>query len=80
MAAIAWPWPDLTLADFQRYGHAEGVLVGGLSPEQAAQVTIVPSGGVPSIPIHAPDGTTVILSLRPLLPGESVDPAVSPAP
>jgi hypothetical protein len=80
VAAIAWPWPDLTLADFQPYGDAEGVIVGGLSPDQAAQVTIVPTGGVPSIPIHASDGATVILSLRPLLPGESVDPAASPGP
>jgi len=80
VVAIAWPWPDLTLDDFQPYAANEGVLVGGLSPEQAAQVTTVPSGGVPSIAIQAPDGTPLTLSLRPLLPGESVDPAASAVP
>jgi hypothetical protein len=78
--AIPWPWPDLTLDDFQPYAPAEGVLIGGLKPEQAAQVATIPSGGVLSVPIQTPDGTTVILSLRPLLPGEPVDPAASSAP
>lgn len=79
VTATPWPWPDLTIEDFQPYAAEEGVLVGGLTPEQAAQVTTVPSGGVLAMPIQTPDGTTVTLTLRPLLPGESVDPAAASA-
>ena len=80
VTAVPWPWPELTIDDFQRYGDHEDVLVAGLTPAQAAQVTTTPSGGVPSIPILTPDGTPVTLSVRPLLPDESVDPSASLAP
>jgi len=80
VTAMPWPWPDLTIDDFRPYAAEEGVLIGGLTPEQAAQVTTVPSGGVLAMPIQTPDGTTVTLTLRPLLPGESVDPAAPSAP
>ncbi len=72
--AIPWPWPGLTLADFEPYGDHEGVLIGGLTPEQTAQVTKVPSGGVPAIAILGPDGAPLTLTVRPLLPGEPLDP------
>ena len=72
--SIAWPWPDLTLDDFQPLAAADDVLVGTLTPAQAALVTTVPSGGVPSIAIQSPDGAAGRpLSLRPLLPEESSD-------
>ena len=80
VTAIPWPWPDLAIDDFQPHAADEGVLFGGLTPEQAAHVTRVPSGGVLAMPIQAPHGTPVTLTLRPLLPGESVDPAAPSAP
>jgi len=79
-AAKSWPWPDLAIDDFQPYGDHDGVRVGELTSEEVAQVTFVPSGGVPSILLQTPDGTPVILTLRPLLPGDSVDPSASAAP
>lgn len=78
--ALSWPWADLTLEDFQAYGDHEDVVLGGLTPDQAAAVTRIPSGGVPSTIILAPDGTTrLTLTIRPLLPGEPLDP-LAPTP
>jgi len=79
-AAIAWPWSDPSPDDLQPFGDFEGVLFGGLTPGQVAQVTTIPSGGVPSLLVRTPRGTTATLSLRPLLPGEPDDPSTSPAP
>lgn len=81
--AIPWPWPGLAPADFGPYGAQEDVRIGGLTPEQAAQVTTVPSGGVPALTVDGPDGIRYTLTVRPLLPDEPVDPtapAVSPSP
>jgi hypothetical protein len=75
--AIPWPWSDLTPADFGPYLDLDGVLIGGLKPEQAGRVTTVPSGGVPSVVVEDAAGTQYALTIRPLLPGESVDPAVA---
>jgi hypothetical protein len=72
-AAIPWPWPDLTIDDFTTVGDYQDVLVAAITPEQASQVTTVPSGGVPSIPVLAPDGTAYTLSLRPMLPDETLE-------
>lgn len=67
---VAWPWDDVTLDDFvwpqdniARYAE--------LTPEQVAAVTPVPSGGVFTIRLEAPDGSDWYFLVRPLLPGES---------
>ena len=67
---VAWPWPDLTLADFSPDPSGLGELLEDLTAAQAAQVTSVPSGGASGIGITAPNGTEYSLSLRPLLPDE----------
>jgi len=69
--AIPWPWPDLTLADFQPHADNEGVLVAALTPAHVASVASIPSGGVLSIAIRTPDGAPATLTIRPLLPDES---------
>lgn len=67
---VPWPWDDVTLEDFlapqgnvARYAE--------LTPEQVAAVTTVPSGGVATIRLQAPDDSQWYLSVRPLLPGET---------
>ncbi len=40
-------------------------------------VTTVPSGGVLGMPIQGPDGKPYTLMLRPLLPGEALEPAIN---
>jgi hypothetical protein len=72
--AVPWPWPDLTLADFEAYGYQEDVRIGGLTPIQARAVTTEPSGGVPALIVVGPDDIPYTLTIRPLLPGEPVDP------
>jgi len=74
---IAWPWPDLTLDDFQPMPENPSFRLGALTPEQMAQVTAVPSGGGFGVPILSPDGSAAfLLAYRPLLPGEDLQPAV----
>lgn len=70
---VAWPWPDLSPDAF--VGPADGIATyAGLTPEQVAAVTPVPSGGITNIRLSEPDGSESYLSVRPLLPGESVLP------
>ena len=54
------------------------VRIAELTPDEVAKVTAVPSGGVFSIPIQATDGTFYNLALRPLLPGDTLQPADFP--
>jgi hypothetical protein len=68
--AIAWPWTDLTLANFVAsgdYGFRRGVL----TPAQAKLLTPTPQGGLFATPILAPDQTPYTIALRPLLPDET---------
>ena len=41
-------------------------------------MTTVPSGGMPALVVDGPDGVPYTLTIRPLLPGEPVDPAAPP--
>jgi hypothetical protein len=66
---VAWPWTDLAIDDFV---GEEGARYATLSPEQVAQVAAVPNGGQVLIPIEAPDGEVLNLSIRPQLPDEVV--------
>jgi hypothetical protein len=69
---LDWPWPELTLDDFPPQPNAPAIRVGALSPEQAALVTTVPSGGSFGIRLQGPDGLSYLMQLRPLLPGDAV--------
>jgi hypothetical protein len=74
---IDWPFDDLSLDDFQPLPESPALRLGGLTPEQLAAVTTVPSGGSYGLPIRSPDGNQVFyLQWRPLLPGDEVQPAV----
>jgi hypothetical protein len=75
---VAWPWTDLTQADFKADSNDPSVRVAELTPDQVAKVTPVPSGGVYSIPIQTADGTFHNLALRPMLPGDTLKPADFP--
>ena len=43
-----------------------------LTPEQVAQVTTVPTGGVGGLIYETPDGGRVSVTIRPMLPGEVI--------
>jgi hypothetical protein len=70
--AMYWPWSDLAPDDFQFDPHNPSRRIAGMTPDQVAMVTAVPSGGVIGVPLQAPDGAFFDLALRPLLPGEPV--------
>jgi len=67
---VPWPWADVTLEDFLA---PEGNIAryAELTPEQLAAVTPVPSGGITTIRLQAPDDSQWYFSARPLLPDES---------
>ena len=73
---MAWPWDDLKLDDFVvDTGHGS-VRLAALTSEQAAKLTAVPSGGIRGVSVASPDGTTQFaVSLRPMLPGDTIIPA-----
>lgn len=78
---LAWPWTDLGPADLVAVPDAPAILQADLTPEQAALVTAVPSGGTAGIGVLAPDGTAAWrLSVRPLLPDEPMAFMPEPAP
>lgn len=78
--ATPWPWKDLTLADFAVDPDQSSTRLAGITAEQAAAATTVPSGGVLGIPLASPDGKThFTLSLRPMLPGDKVQPEILPS-
>ncbi|MFN8621991.1 MAG: hypothetical protein U0869_14770 [Chloroflexota bacterium] len=73
---IDWPWPDLSVNDFAPMADNPSFLLAGLTPEQLSAITTVPSGGGLGVPVRSPDGSTAYLvQWRPLLPGETVQPA-----
>jgi hypothetical protein len=74
---VTWPWPELTIDSFQPLADNPSYLLAGLTSEQVALVTSVPSGGSYGIPIVGPDGKAYNLMLRPLLPGEPLAPAIN---
>lgn len=77
---IAWPWKDLTLADFAVDPDNSSTRLAAVSADQAARVTTVPSGGLLGVGIASADGTRQFsLSLRPLLPGDNLQPAILPS-
>jgi hypothetical protein len=61
-----WPW-DLAIPAFPADGSFVRLV---LTPEQVAQVTSVPSGGVSDLYYVGPADERVLVSLRPLLPEE----------
>jgi hypothetical protein len=63
----AWPWTDILPDELVLEDAATGV---ALTPEQVAMVTTVPNGGQAFIPVTSPDGTPLVLSIKPLLPAE----------
>ena len=70
---VAWPWDDLSPDAF----GADLATYPTLTPEQVAQVTTVPNGGQTFILVDTPDGVTMSLTLRPLLPDEVAASATS---
>lgn len=74
---VDWPWSGLTLDDFGPFPQNESFRLAGLTPDQMAEVTPVPSGGSFGMAIRSPDGESAFyLQWRPLLPGEPLEPAV----
>ncbi len=63
---MPWPWTD-DPADL--FGEDLDIFA-TLTPDQVSQVVAVPSGGQGYILLETPDGTTVSLAIRPLLPDE----------
>ena len=61
-----WPW-DIAIPAFPADGSFPKLV---LTPEQVAQVTTVPSGGVSDLYFVGPADERVIVSIRPLLPDE----------
>jgi len=72
---VAWPWEDVTPADFQPAAEPNGFQFPYLdmTPEQVAALGVDgPEGGFQNLVLTGPDGvTTYQLSARPLLPGEA---------
>ena len=66
--AIAWPWANLSLADFPQGDEPGREKV--LTRSQVAKLTDVPNGGQLQIWVKAPDGSLVTFAVRPLLPDE----------
>jgi hypothetical protein len=61
-----WPW-DIAIPAFPADGSFVQLV---LTPEQVAQVTTVPSGGVGELYYEGPADQRVLVSIRPLLPDE----------
>lgn len=71
---LAWPWPDLTVADFP---VGDGVSAPGfphktLTTDEVAALNLGDAlGGASGLIVEAPNGKTYTVVLRPLLPEES---------
>jgi hypothetical protein len=63
---VVWPW-DIAIPSFPADGSFPQLV---LTPEQVAQVTTVPSGGVSDLYFIGPADERVLVSIRPLLPDE----------
>jgi hypothetical protein len=68
-APKAWPWPDLTVDDFAVEGDGFR-RVAVMTRELVAMVVEVPTGGIGSIVVEAPDDELWSIAVRPLLPNE----------
>ena len=68
-----WPWDDLEPDDFQAPPDSFARLA-ALSPEQVAQITDEPSGGIMGMIVEVESGERFSLSIRPLLPYEELLP------
>jgi hypothetical protein len=73
---IAWPWPHLTVADFEQDPNGEGAIQfphRAMTADEVAALDLGDiTGGVQGVVLDAPDGKTYSFVLRPLLPEESV--------
>jgi len=67
---VTWPWDDVTLEVFLA-PEGNAARYAELTPDQVAKVTPVPSGGITTIRLQAPDDSQWYLSVRPLLPDET---------
>jgi len=65
---LAWPWDDLTLADFPAGDEPGGTAI--LDREDVAKLLEVPNGGHFGVWVEDPDGTLIQIAVRPLLPEE----------
>lgn len=68
-APKAWPWDDLTLADWPK-AEEPGNRIKMLDREHVAKLLDVPNGGHVGVWVTAPDDSVVQLGVRPLLPDE----------
>jgi len=69
VAPTAWPWDDLTLADWPQ-AEEPGNRIKMLDREHVAKLLEVPNGGHFGVWVTAPDDTVVQFGVRPLLPDE----------
>ncbi|MCY7419634.1 MAG: hypothetical protein LH650_14310 [Chloroflexi bacterium] len=78
--AAPWPFTDVAPTDFVVDVH-DFTSVVVLTPEQVAEVTEVPSGGIAGLLYTTPGGVRTNLAIRPMLPGEAAPtgPTGSPA-
>jgi hypothetical protein len=70
----AWPWPDLTPADFKVDADPNGNQFPHrtMTPEEVDLLKITDyQGGLQNVVLTDPDGKPYTISLRPLLPGET---------
>ena len=70
----AWPWPDLTPADFKVDADPNGNQFPHrtMTPEEVDLLKITDyQGGLQNVVLTDPDGKPYTFSLRPLLPGET---------
>jgi hypothetical protein len=70
---IAWPWPDIKLADFAAPADPEALSFPRrtMTAADVAKLKLEKiEGGLLGIPVKAPDGKIYTLALRPLLPDE----------
>lgn len=73
-AMIAWPWSDITPADFAVDADPNGLQFPHrtMTPAEVDALGIDGyEGGLQNVTLNGPDGATYTLSLRPLLPDES---------
>jgi hypothetical protein len=69
----AWPWPNLSPADFTAPANAEALIFPRrtLTADEAAQLGIADfEGGLQQVSLKGPDGKVYSFALRPLLPDE----------
>ncbi|MES2211142.1 MAG: hypothetical protein V4515_13335 [Chloroflexota bacterium] len=71
---VAWPWTDLTPADFVQPAdpNAPQFPIHTLTPARVAALGLTGiEGGFAALPLAGPDGRSYTLALRPILPDET---------